>query len=137
MAIQNIGLFKAISAKMGYLNYRHDIISQNIANADTPGYRPKDLRPVDFGKMVTGDTQIKTVDLDKTNPMHASKETLGTTTSVGKWRDMYEVAPSDNSVILEEQLMASRQNTLDYDMAINLYQKNVSMYKTALGINNR
>ena len=52
MTTQSIALFKAIGAKMEYLSQRQNIISQNIANADTPGYQPKDLKPVDFGQTV-------------------------------------------------------------------------------------
>ena len=40
MTIDNIGLFQALGAKMDYLGQRQRIISQNVANSDTPGYQP-------------------------------------------------------------------------------------------------
>ena len=43
MSGQDIALFKAIGAKLDYLSQRHKVIAENIANADTPGYRPRDL----------------------------------------------------------------------------------------------
>ncbi|MDP7142886.1 MAG: flagellar basal body protein, partial [Alphaproteobacteria bacterium] len=52
MTIDNIGLFQGLSAKMRYLNQRQTVISQNIANADTPNYKPQDLKPIDFGAVL-------------------------------------------------------------------------------------
>ena len=52
MSTQEIGLLKAIGAKLDYLGQRHKVIAENIANADTPGYKPKDLTPVDFGSVL-------------------------------------------------------------------------------------
>ena len=52
MTIENIGLFQAMSAKMNYLAERQKVISQNVANADTPGYTSQDLKKVDFGKII-------------------------------------------------------------------------------------
>ena len=43
MTTQDIGLFKALGAKMDYLGQRQRVIAQNVANADTPNYRPNDL----------------------------------------------------------------------------------------------
>ncbi len=54
-------------------------------------------------------------------------------TKQGEQRKTYEVAPSGNSVILEEQLINSNRNAVDYNMITNLYQKNVAMFRTAIG----
>ena len=34
--------------RMSWLNARQDVLSQNVANADTPGYTARDLKPLDF-----------------------------------------------------------------------------------------
>jgi flagellar basal-body rod protein FlgB len=47
-------LFQLISARMSWLSQRQAVLSQNIANADTPDYRPKDLRVADFTRLVEG-----------------------------------------------------------------------------------
>ncbi|HOO82875.1 MAG TPA: flagellar basal body protein, partial [Alphaproteobacteria bacterium] len=59
MTTENIALLKALGAKMDFLNQRQRVISQNIANTDTPGYRPKDLKPVDFGNVLQNVTKGK------------------------------------------------------------------------------
>jgi len=135
MTTQNIGLFKALSAKMAYLDQRQKVISQNIANADTPNYRPNDLEEVDFGKIL-GEEQGKTnVGPVTTHPDHLpdpAKIAKGKTESQDK---TYEVAPAGNSVVLEEQLINAGRNAMDYNLITNLYQKNMSMLRVALGRN--
>ena len=37
-------LFDLISAKTAWLGQRQALLGQNVANADTPGFRPRDLR---------------------------------------------------------------------------------------------
>src|SRR5690242_3309538 len=45
MAIDQIPLFSMIKGRLGYLSQRERLIAQNVANADTPGFMPKDLKP--------------------------------------------------------------------------------------------
>jgi flagellar basal-body rod protein FlgB len=135
MTTQNIGLFKALSAKMSWLNQRHNVISQNIANADTPHYRPNDLKPVDFGVILGEETGRANVNPVTTHPDHMPDPTKIAEGRTGKQEGAYEVAPAGNSVILEEQLITANRNAMDYRMVTNLYQKNVSMYRVALGRN--
>ncbi len=137
MTIQDIGLFQAIGAKMNYLNQRQGVIAQNVANADTPNYRPKDLVPVDFSKMLKaqmgGDNAIKPVSVKATDNQHIGGLNGKMNLNAKKQRDMYEVAPAGNAVIMEEQLIKSGQNAMDYNMMLNIYQKQISMFRTALG----
>ena len=135
MTIQDIGLFQAISAKMDYLNQRQSLIAQNVANADTPGYRPKDLVAVDFKDMLekkaTG-TAHK-VGVAKTDAQHIGMANDSVTANARKSRDTYEVAPAGNAVIMEEQLMHAGQNSMDYNLMVNVYQKQMGLFRIALG----
>ena len=45
-------LFKLLSARMTWLGQREVVLGQNIANADTPDFRPHDLRERDFARLV-------------------------------------------------------------------------------------
>lgn len=137
MTIQDIGFFQAIGAKMNYLNQRQSIIAQNIANSDTTGYRPKDLVPVDFSTMLKSQMSskgaLKSVSVATTNEKHLPNAMDNINPKSKKQRNTYEVAPAGNSVIIEEQLIKSGQNAMDYNLMLNIYQKQVSMFKTALG----
>ena len=135
MTIQNIALFQAMGAKMQYLNTRQGVLSQNIANADTPEYRPRDLTKVDFGEVLKEVTGSKKVRMDKTTLGHMSPGGDIHDPDNRKVRMTYEVAPADNAVIIEEQMVEATKTTMDYNLMTNLIRKNVSLIQTALGTN--
>ena len=135
MTIQNIPLFMAMGAKMSYLDTRQGVLAQNIANADTPEYRPRDLTDVDFGSVLKGISNRYTVHMDVTEPGHMrSSDDLGNAKE-RKSRNTYEVAPVGNAVIMEEQMVKATKNSMDYNLMTNLIRKNVSFFQTALGRN--
>ena len=133
MTAQNIPLFKAIGAKMQYLNQRQGVIAQNIANADTPNYRPQDLTEIDFGRLVEHVSGTKKVRMESTNPLHMPAQNELPEPDSEKQKITYEVAPAENAVILEEQMLKSGQTVMDYNLMTNLYRKNINMIRTALG----
>lgn len=132
----DISLFKGLNAKMNYLNQRQTVISQNIANADTPRYQPSDLTKVDFGRVlrkVTGDKSVQMA-ATKANHMPAPNDIVAG--KVREEKETYEVAPDANGVILEEQLIKSNDVQLDYNLMVSLYRQNVDMIRTSLGRRN-
>lgn len=135
MTIQDIGLFQAMGAKMDYLNQRHSVIARNVAHADTPGYRPKDLKEADFSSYLKGsDGQgVKNVSLRATDDQHVGGTQGNLDAKERKQKEPYEVAPAGNSVIMEEQLLKSGQNAMEYNLMLSVYQKQVGMFRTALG----
>lgn len=133
MDIKNIALFQAMGAKMNYLSTRQGILAQNIANADTPDYRARDLTKVDFGAILQDVSGSKKMRLDRTAPGHMVPGGNLNSAENRKSRVTYEVAPADNSVIIEEQMVKASQTTIDYNLMTNLMRKNVGMLQTALG----
>ncbi|HPF77825.1 MAG TPA: flagellar basal body rod protein FlgB [Alphaproteobacteria bacterium] len=118
---------------MNYLSTRQSVIAQNIANADTPEYRPRDLTEVDFGAVLQNVTGSKKVRMERTEPGHMLPGGNIDDAKERKSRLMYEVAPDDNGVIIEEQMIKASQTTMDYNLITNLMRKNVGMIQTALG----
>ncbi len=135
MTIQDIGLFQAIGAKMDFLSQRQVVIAQNVANSDTPNYRSKDLVEVDFSAMLKkkASGNVNQVSLVATNPLHLGKGGDSANINAKKQKDTYEVAPDGNAVIMEEQLMKAGKNSMDYNLMVNIYQKQVGLFRTALG----
>lgn len=133
MTTENLTLFRALGAKMDYLNQRQRVIAQNIANADSVGYRPQDLKDADFGAMLKSVTKSNTLRVETTAPGHMPPPSQTVDPKESKQRKVYEVAPDGNAVIMEEQLTKSGRTTLDYNLMTSLYQKNVGLIRTALG----
>lgn len=135
MTTENLSLFKAIGAKMEFLNQRQRVLSQNISNADTPGYKPQDLRDLDFRETLKNleKDRSQSVYINRTDKGHMSPAGEIYDPKSGKQRHTYEVAHAGNAVVLEEQLVKTNANMIDYNLMSNMYQKNMGMLKTALG----
>ena len=133
MTIDNIALFQGLGAKMDYLGQRQRIIAQNIANTDTPGYEPKDLKPVDFGRVLKSVTDRNDkVTMEATDANHMPPDRKISTRS-DEQDKTYETAPAGNAVIMEEQLLHANQTVMDYTLMTNVLRKNVGLIQTALG----
>ena len=133
MDIKNIALFQAMGAKMNYLSTRQGVLAQNIANADTPEYRPRDLTEVDFGAVLKDVTRSKDIRMEKTQAGHILPGGDIDSARERKSRITYEVAPGENAVIIEEQMVKASKTTMDYNLMTNLMRKNVGMIQMALG----
>ncbi|HRQ61319.1 MAG TPA: flagellar basal body rod protein FlgB [Alphaproteobacteria bacterium] len=133
MTTENLTLFRALGAKMDYLNQRQRVISQNIANADTTGYRPQDLKDADFKAMLKTVTKSNELQMATTDKGHLPPPNQAPDPKEGKQRKVYEVAPDGNAVIMEEQLNKSSRTSMDYNLMTSIYQKNVGLLRTALG----
>ncbi len=133
MDFTKIPLFSRMTDRMGWLNARQDVLSQNVANADTPGYTPRDLKPQTFGDHMQ---QLAPVAPEMTSPMHL-QGTIPVKKAPGneKTKDQYESAPAGNSVVLEEQMMNVTQTQMNYQLITNLYRQHVDIMKRAIGTN--
>ena len=130
MDMSDIAVFRMTTGRMSWLAERQRILSQNVANADTPGYYPKDLKAVDFRN------EVEPMEVMKVSQTHPSHVSLGIECSKFKLyspKETYEMAPDGNAVILEEQMVKVAQTSNDYELMTSLYRKHVSMMKSALG----
>jgi flagellar basal-body rod protein FlgB len=131
-------LFQLMSARMSWLAQRQVVLSQNIANADTPDYQPKDLRAADFTRLVEGfagrPTRLTMAHTDRAHLEGAPVARIGL---AGRAQvTEYEVAPDGNAVVLEEQSAKAAQTALDFQLTSNLYRKYLGMARIALGHQN-
>ena len=138
MTIENIGLFQALNANMRYQSQRQKVISQNVANADTPGFVSKDLGKVNFSKMLANlnnDSKTPSITMATTRAGHIDPMGVPPNVKEAKNKSPYEVNPSGNGVDLEEQMIKSNEVQMNYDLMLNLYRSNLDMIRTSLGKN--
>lgn len=130
-------LFELLSARMGWLAQRQAILTQNIANSDTPDYRPRDLREQDFQKLAKGFSRTSArLHVTRTADSHLAGIVGANIGLAGdKQHNPYETAPDGNAVILEEQTAKAGKTALDHQLASNIYRKYIGMIKIALGSN--
>ena len=135
MDLSKFPVFRMMSGKMHWLSSRQSVLSQNVANADTPKYQAKDLKEVDFQK-ADGASSFQ-VELARTHPSHYGRSGEKGDFQSTKDREPYETLPTGNSVVLEEQLMKVAQTKHDYELMTRLYRKHLQMFSIALGRNSQ
>src|SRR3954468_17433152 len=129
MAISDLPIFSMLRTRMNWHQERQRLLAENVANADTPQYRPRDLAPLDFGRQVqqaSGQLQLAL-----TSPTHLSPSATSAfaTERPGK----YDVRPAGNAVNLEDEMMKVAANQMDHQAAISLYSRSMGLLKTAIG----
>ncbi len=124
MAIGGLPLFDALKARMAWHNQRQKVLAENVANADTPGFRPMDVKPPapPRGAML----------LAATHAGHVQPGAPGSPQRAGD-AQRFERTPSGNAVNLEDEMLKVAQNNQDYQLAASLYQKSLGLMKIAIG----
>jgi flagellar basal-body rod protein FlgB len=136
MANMNIGempLLNMLRERMSYLNARQDVLSQNVANADSPGYAAKDLKAENFDDILGQANASMTTSMLKTDPNHMDVPQTGTGQYAGVDAPDTESGPDGNTVSLEAEMMKVADTQAQYQAATNIYSKAMSMMRTAIG----
>jgi flagellar basal-body rod protein FlgB len=107
---------------------RHEILSANIANVDTPGYRPREL---DFGSIMRSSAEMDDSSVGtREQQMERLLNSLDLETAV------YEPALPDNrhgedrldgnSVGLDQQIALLNENSLSYETSLTLLSRTLA-----------
>ncbi len=128
---QGISLLSALKSRMGWLTDRQKVVSQNVANASTPGFKPKDLQAQDFAALMNGQNAslFPTIRLMDGTPLtlpgdstHGSKEIKAPDS---------ETTMDGNSVVLEEQMLKMSESRQNFEAAVGFYEKSMNMVRMA------
>jgi flagellar basal-body rod protein FlgB len=133
MILNDVPLIGMLKTRMGWLEDRQRVLAQNVANADTPGFRTHDIEPLDFKKVLSQTPTPKTT-LALTSPEHIAATASGDIDKYGRPRvKTFEIRPNGNAVVLEDEMTKVAQNQIDYQAATSLYSRSLGLIKTALG----
>ncbi|MGV8833052.1 MAG: flagellar basal body rod protein FlgB [Devosia sp.] len=126
-------VFTALADKMRWHQARQGLLAENVANAETPGFRGRDLKQFNFEEM-QGPFSSASVTTTATQPMHfAVGSQEGSNAFGAQQMANFEITPEGNGVSLEDEMMKVTTNMMDYQAATGLYQKSISILRTALG----
>lgn len=122
----DIGLFRLAEQRLAWVGRRQELLAQNVANASTPGYQPRDLPPFAQALSHAGGA----ASMARTDPMH-----LAGTSSMQSAHSVRprERSPDGNGVSMEDQLTKVADTAGTQELVANLYRKYNSMFRTALG----
>lgn len=128
MAISDIPIFSMLRTRLNWHQERQRVLAENVANSDTPGFRPRDLYEPKFNQTGPG---VAPVTVTRTDIAHIG----GTdeTPSFPGERQQFRVRPAGNAVSLEDEMMKVANNQMDYQAASALYTRSLGLIKTAIG----
>ncbi len=120
----SVGFFDLAESRMSYLDRRSAVLADNVANADTPGWRSRDLKPFSATLAQAGVAPVLT------NPMHlpgtsANDPALQVLTG--------ERSPDGNSVQLDVELKKVADTDTAHMLVSDLWKKYLGMFSLALG----
>ena len=133
MTLSDVPFLSALRDRMSWLNARQSLLSQNVANADTPGYAARDLKPMDFQAELDAQSAPCFSGIATTDPRHIAVPVSGPAQSPDGQVTQMETTPAGNSVSLEEEMIKVADTQSQYQAASNLYAKAVGMMRTAIG----
>ena len=128
----NFNVMDVLGRRIDWLSQRQTVLSKNVANSDTPEYRPKDLEAPGFESALK--RALKPMSPRVTNNGHIDATVPPPEKAdADPYDDTYETVPSGNAVVLEEQMVKVADTQMDHQTMTSLYRKNGELYKLALG----
>lgn len=139
MDLSKIPLMAALKSRMQWLNRNQLVHGQNIANADTPGFKPMRQAGQDFSALVesvSGQAAALRapgpVVLRATHAAHLGSGGGPAGDPAIEEAPFDQVAPDGNAVDLEAELMEVAKNQMDYGLMTELYRKQIGLMRIAL-----
>ncbi|MBL4872249.1 MAG: FlgB family protein [Rhodobacteraceae bacterium] len=126
----DIGILQMSQNLAIHASSRQSVIAQNIANADTPGYKARDMTSFADSYRETGNMRTSS------QPVRAGHIALG---AVGGGGDIFESAafgaesPNGNTVSLEDQLVRAADVKAQHDLALGIYTKSIDILRSGMG----
>jgi len=135
----SIGESRAHDLMASALNYRaarQDMIAGNIANADTPFYRPRDIRFEDVlaqkSASIFGE-KSQTLPMARTNGAHLNgSEVPAETKPTIFFRDGHMARNDGNSVDLDVETTEMAKNSTMYKALVEAIKKDGAIFKSVI-----
>lgn len=107
--MESLALFKLASSHLRWLSARQTVIAQNVANANTPGFKALDVTAF-------GETKQTRFDAAITQARHMAFPAAAPQSANAEIADAAQVTESGNSVALDEEMTKLSQTAAAFEM---------------------
>src|SRR3984957_14845836 len=133
MSISDLPVLSVLRTKMQWHQERQRVLSENVANSDTPNFRPRDLVEPKFDKDGATAGSMGALAMIRTSSSHIAPSGGSADSFAQNRKAGFETRPAGNAVNLEDEMMKSSANQMDYAAVTSLYSKSLQLLKTAIG----
>jgi flagellar basal-body rod protein FlgB len=116
-------------------SFKHKVLSQNLANINTPRYKADDVEmPTNYDN-IAGDQKLNhKINMARTSDKHiAGSPGTESKFSSHKLKDPYETKMNGNNVSLAQQTTKLSQNKNDYLASVKAYSTTNALFSSVLG----
>ena len=101
--------YQMLSSMLDYRSARQKVIASNVANINTPDYKPKDIK---FPDTLKSAMDSDTINLVRTHPQHMPVGKPGATS--------YTTVETGEKTNLDTEMMNVAENNLNYNLSVEL-----------------
>lgn len=105
---------------------RTQLLAENIANADTPGYKARDI---DFDQVLQR-TRNDSIKMRTTNKGHIQLSQQAYSNDI-RFRQVEQSAADGNTVDTQKEKAAFSENSMRYQLSMNILSRKIKGLKTA------
>ena len=136
MAINDLPILSALRTKMQWHQERQRVLAENVSNANTPNFKPRDLVTPQFdksGASASAGGTMGSLAMMRTSSSHIAVSGAAQSFNGDGGKSGFLTRPAGNAVNLEDQMMKVSANQMDYAAATSLYSRSLGLLKTAIG----
>jgi flagellar basal-body rod protein FlgB len=133
MSINDLPVLSALRTRMQWHQERQRVLSENVANSDTPNFKPRDLVEPKFDAAGASAGGMGSLAMMRTSASHIAPAGGGSESFDQNKRVGFETRPAGNAVSLEDEMLKVSANQMDYAAVTSLYSKSLHLLKTAIG----
>ncbi len=126
---EKLEVFQMAGAMAKHAAARQALIAENIAQADTPGYKARDIAP--FSE--TYRSSNESPPMRATRRGHIAQAGAAMPVAISETAGAGSESPNGNSVSLETEMMKSAVVRQEHDMALAIYKSALGILRSSLG----
>ena len=125
---------RPLQTALGLRGYRQELLASNIANADTPNFKARDI---DFKSTLgaalgTGGGNAASLPLAQTRPGHLASAGSGPYGAITKYRTEYQGAVDGNTVDMDVERASFAENALQVEALIGFVNSRFRTMQSAI-----
>lgn len=125
---QKLDIFQMASGLAKHASTRQETIAKNIANADTPEYRAKDI--ASFQETYSGGAMGTPMKSSRAGHLHGN---AAHNTPIKFLDAPGPSSPNGNTVTLETEMMKATEVRHQHDLAMSVYKSSMNILRTSIG----